>query len=229
MKIIIVLVLISIIALTSAFVGYFVFDCKQSEAYVPIITPTIESTVEPTPTIEPTPTPTIEPTAIPTIEPTPTPTPTAYPKPDFCFECTNTWENRLNNRTSTGELVVLIECQDSVQLQNRAEVQDFMQWEDSHGENWTCGHYARAVHNNAETNGIKCYLVGIQFREFSHAIVMFPTVDDGDVYVDPQGADKWAYIPDDWNSYSIEFMSHVKTWSEGIITQPYSILSINNY
>ena len=132
-------------------------------------------------------------------------------------------------RTSTGELVVIVDCYDSVMLQNRAEVQAFMMWENSKGDNWTCGHYARAVHNNAEVNGIKCYFTSVKFQEFTHAIVMFPTVDDGDVYVDPQGADKWAYIPDDWNSYSIEFMSHVRTFSPGIITQPYAILSINNY
>jgi len=232
MKIIIVLVLISIIALTSAFVGYFAFDCKQSDAYVSIPIETPEPTK--TPTIEPTPTPTIEPTPTETPTPSPTPTqtatpsPTPYPKPDFCFDCTNTWENRINGKTSTGEFVVLIECQDSVPLQNRAEVQDFMRWEDSHGKNWTCGHYARAVHNAAETNGIKCYFTSVRFSEFTHAIVMFPTVDDGDVYVDPQGADKWAYL-DDWSVYRIEFMSHVKTFTPGIIEQPYTILSVNNY
>lgn len=227
---------ISVFSLPILQIPHFVFN-KPAYTYsqeapniaTPFIEPDIEPTIEPTPT--PTPTPTATPTPTPTPTPAPTPTPTATPflKPGFCFDCTNTWENRLNHRTSTGELVVLIECQDSVMLQNRAEVQAFMAWEDSHGDNWTCGHYARAVHNAAETNGVKCFLVSIQFREFTHAIVMFPTKDDGNVYVDPQSADKWAYIPDGWDSYSIEFMSHVKTFTPGIITQPYGILSINNF
>ena len=189
----------------------------------PAIVPTDAPTPSPDPTQEPVPIPS------PTIVPTPDPTATPYPKPGFCFSCANTWETRINGRTSTGELVVIVDCYDSVPLQNRAEVQDFMQWENSDGDNWTCGHYARAVHNNAEANGIKCYFTSVKFQEFTHAIVIFPTVEDGDVYVDPQGADKWAYIPDDWNSYSIEYMSHVRTFSPGIITQTYSILSVNNY
>ena len=191
-----------------------------------IVQPAIEPTEAPMPSPEPTQEPT--PTPSPSPSPTPSPTATPFPKPDFCQECTNTWENRINGKTSTGEFVVLVECLDSMPLQNREEVQAFMMWEDSHGKGWTCGHYARAVHNAAETNGILCYFTSVRFQEFTHAIVMFPTVDDGDVYVDPQGADKWAYL-DDWSVYRIEFMSHVKTFTPGIIEQPYTILSINNY
>ena len=194
---------------------------------IPIISkPVIEPTATPTPSPEPT--ATSSPTPSPTPRPTATPTPTPFPKPDFCFDCSNTWETRILGRTSTGEFVVIVDCYDSQPLQNRAEVQAFMAWDNSKGDNWTCGHYARAVHNNAEANGIKCYFTSVKFQEFTHAIVMFPTVDDGDVYVDPQGADKWAYL-DDWSSYYIEFMSHVRTFTPGVIVQPYSILAVANY
>ena len=201
--------------------------CIAPEPIPTIAEPVIEPTATPTPSPEPTIEPTVTPS--PTLMPTPVPTPTPFPQPDFCFDCTNTWETRINGRTSTGEFVVIVDCYDSVPLQNRAEVQAFMMWENSKGDNWTCGHYARAVHNNAEANGIKCYFTSVKFTEFTHAIVMFPTIDDGDVYVDPQGADKWAYIPDSWNSYSIEFMSHVNTFTPGVIVQPYSIIAISNF
>src|SRR5574343_309004 len=127
--------------------------------------PVIEPTATPTPSPEPT--ATSSPTPSPTPRPTATPTPTPFPKPDFCFDCSNTWETRILGRTSTGEFVVIVDCYDSQPLQNRAEVQAFMAWDNSKG--------------------------------------------------------------DDWSSYYIEFMSHVRTFTPGVIVQPYSILAVANY
>ena len=215
MKIIIVLVLISTIALTSAFVGYFAFDCKQSKAYVsipietpePTETPTIEPTA--TPTIEPTPTVIPTPTQTPTPAPTSSPTPTPFPKPEFCSDCETFWEYEIWGRTTTGEFIRLIECYDSKMLQNRSQVQESMAWDTTYGASYSCGHYAREVQRNAQMNRIQCKFVGLWWERGSqHSILVFPTVEDGDVYVDPLYKDKWAY-PVLGEVYVTEIMSHV--------------------
>jgi hypothetical protein len=78
-------------------------------------------------------------------------------------------------------------------------VEQFMEWDKTsaitYSMNYSCGHYARQVHNNAENSSIQCGLVAIQMGvDGWHSILSFPTVEDGEVFVDPTNCDKWAYV-----------------------------------
>ena len=50
---------------------------------------------------------------------------------------------------------------------------------------YVCSHFAHAVNNNAESQGIRCAFVDIRYPELGHAIVAFDTIDKGLVYFDP--------------------------------------------
>lgn len=55
-------------------------------------------------------------------------------------------------------------------------------------EEYTCHHFSRDVNNNAESQGIRCGYVLVNFvGDTGHAIVAFETVDMGIVFIEPQG------------------------------------------
>jgi len=53
-------------------------------------------------------------------------------------------------------------------------------------ERFSCLDYATELNNNAEKQGIRCYVVELYFEDSAHAIVGFDTVDKGMVYIEPQ-------------------------------------------
>jgi len=83
-------------------------------------------------------------------------------------------------------------------LQNRAQVEQFMLSDttDQHPytEDYKCGSFAKDVVANATATGIEAYYVIIKWEDsyIVHAIVLFPTIEDGDVYVDATQADWWV-------------------------------------
>jgi hypothetical protein len=182
-------------------------NIKALEPMTIIPMPTEQGTpvTDPTPSSTPSPSPTPSPTATPTPKPIPTP----FPQPAFCSDCETFWEYEIWGRTTTGEFINLIECYDSKMLQNISQVQEFMAWDTTYGAGYSCGHYAREIQRTAQMNRIQCKFVGIWWeRGGQHSILVFPTVDDGDVYIDPSYKDKWAY-PVIGEVYVTEIMSHV--------------------
>jgi hypothetical protein len=131
------------------------------------------------PTVEPTSEPTVEPTVIPTIEPTITMT--------------------FNDLTTP-------------QLKNREQVKWFMLWDKTDLNTYTpdfkCGQFARYVIASANAHGIEAKFVILQLdcNPIPHAIVMFPTVEDGEVFVDATCGDWWVemnYGEGNYKSYSM--------------------------
>lgn len=62
---------------------------------------------------------------------------------------------------------------------------------------YTCGYFARDVVLNARAQGIEAYRVIITWEDsWSHAIVVFPTIFSGDVYVDATQGDWWVEMRD---------------------------------
>jgi hypothetical protein len=156
--------------------------------------------------VRPSPTPT--PTPIPTIALTPTP----FPQPAYCKECTDYMDYHIQFTLSTGEGYTVRSCWNAQPLQNAAAVEEFMQWDNIESvpydaDSWTCGHYAQHIQMLAATNSIKCGVVSVRFKYSTHAIVAFPTVDDGILYVDPMGKDRWAYVVQ-WEPYRSWPMNH---------------------
>jgi len=58
--------------------------------------------------------------------------------------------------------------------------------EKEYTDEYTCLEFACETNNNAENLGIRCYIVEITFNEFAHAIIGFPTIDKGMIYIEPQ-------------------------------------------
>jgi hypothetical protein len=133
----------------------------------------------PEPTAEPTPEPTIEPTIEPIYYPTPTITLATLNRP---------------------------------QLLNREQVKWFMLYDKTDQNTYTpdfkCGQFSRGVMSNAGANGIEVKFVILQLASnpISHAIVMFPTIEDGEVFVDATCGDWWVemnYGEGNYKSYSM--------------------------
>lgn len=198
----ITLIVVSLIALSACVVGYYIPNAQDYD---------VSPTPIPTPTPTPSPTQTLEPILTPTATPTPPPTPTPTPKPSFCIDCEGYTVREIHGRLTTSEWVTVIDCPDAVMLQNRSQVEQFMAWDTTDKVkkySWTCGHYAQEVQHNAAKNGIKCHFVGIELYLTWHALVVFPTIDDGNVYVETQRTDAWAY-PVNGQPYRYEPMSHI--------------------
>lgn len=51
---------------------------------------------------------------------------------------------------------------------------------------YECRHFATAVNNNAEAEGLRCAFVLLCFDRGQHAVIAFETVDRGMVYIEPQ-------------------------------------------
>jgi hypothetical protein len=83
-------------------------------------------------------------------------------------------------------------------LQNRGQVEQFMLSDptDQHPytEDYKCGSFAQDVVDNASAMGIEAYYIIVKWEDsyIVHAIVLFPTIEDGDVYVDATQADWWV-------------------------------------
>ena len=128
----------------------------------------------PTP-IEATPEP--ESTPIPTIIPILLPTPIVCPRAD----CT------------TPDSSGIIRC-NPTPLQNKEEVKQFMEWDttDTH-LGYNCRNFANDVCDNASNHEIEAHPVIIWFSDGTiHEIVEFPTVEDGNVFIDTTQSDWWA-------------------------------------
>ncbi|GAI54885.1 unnamed protein product, partial [marine sediment metagenome] len=52
---------------------------------------------------------------------------------------------------------------------------------------YTCSHFAMDVCNNAEEEGFRCAFAIILYAEGGHAIIAFNTIDEGLIYIEPQG------------------------------------------
>lgn len=127
----------------------------------------------PTATSTPTPTPTLTPT------PTPAPTSTILPAPTTFYP-------------------VIEDIPTDGWLLNRGEVRAFMLADKTsdivYSYPWfVCQHFAQAVAWNATDVGIACYPVYINLVWYGlHAIVAFPTIQDGWVFVDATCGDWWV-------------------------------------
>jgi hypothetical protein len=130
----------------------------------------------------PTPTPTPTPTPVPTPVPTPTPTPTPIPNnpdgsPYFCAPCESPMI------LSNVRWWQMLQCQHAQPLQTKEQVKEFMLWDKTdqnpYTSSFTCWNFAVGVIANAESFGI----------DAQHAIIVFPTYQDGMVYVDPTTGD----------------------------------------
>jgi len=53
-------------------------------------------------------------------------------------------------------------------------------------ETFSCKDYASIVNDNAESEGIRCCVVSLSFKESGHVLIGFDTIDKGMVYVEPQ-------------------------------------------
>jgi hypothetical protein len=54
-------------------------------------------------------------------------------------------------------------------------------------DSYVCGEFASDVHNNAESSGIRCALVALEFQDVWHACNAFITTDRGLVFIDCTG------------------------------------------
>jgi len=58
-------------------------------------------------------------------------------------------------------------------------------------DTFNCGHYSMEVNNNAESQGIRCCYVTVNFSGgAAHALVAFETTDKGILYIEPQSDEK---------------------------------------
>lgn len=179
-----------------------------------------------TPVTDPTPSPTPSPS--PTATPTLTPSPTPVPPPDFLVSATYTYSHCINYRMTTGEYMCLTKNPDARPLQNKEQVRQFMEWDDTsslkYGTYFTCGHAAKRVHDNAHNNSIQCYIVALKFSStYWHSIVMFPTKEDGDVYVESLGYDKWGYVTQG-EKYRCSPMQHTNSYNLGGFNINYPVI-----
>ena len=144
------------------------------------------------------PQPAPQPTPEPTIEPTPVPTATPYhPK----SSCSNIFSERINIIKPTG-LMNLYHCDNERLLQNRKEVEQFMTWDLTDRKpfimgQYQCIDYAEDVIYNASIYGIQCGVGVVYFTNgVCHSFIVFRTIEDGDVWVDPTAGDWWIEIDD---------------------------------
>jgi len=111
-------------------------------------------------------------------------------------------------------------------LQNKSQVKQFMLSDatDQHPytDSYQCGSFARAVVHNASIRGLEAYVISLLLDGSSvlHAIVQFPTVDDGDIYVDATSGDWWVdfdMVPSRYCSYSMLNESQYGFYGKSIV------------
>lgn len=148
------------------------------------------------PTALPTPTPTVIPevTAWPTVSPTEIPTPTPLSTPEFCYPCAGELIRSYGYPVSW--TIPLWTCPTAHRLQNREQVIEFAQWDDTDkrdNEGWNCVGYVDNMIKNAESNSVDAGIACYQMEGWGgngHVIVYFDTTEDGIVYVDPTWDDQ---------------------------------------
>jgi hypothetical protein len=183
------LIIAILIGIACPAVGIYAYE-HQSEivnvpynpTYVPILTVNF---------VVPTPSPTLESTIVPMpiIIPTPVPTATPFTTPLPSYSTLHT-----------------------PYLLNREEVKIFMLHDQTDKIPYTaeflCIQFADTVVNNARSIGITASSVIVTWANVrnNHAIVVFPTVEDGEVYVDATCGDWWVdmeYGQGNYDSYSM--------------------------
>ena len=168
---------------------------------LPTSMPTVEPEPIPLPVIS-TPEPTTENIPLPTALPTPTP---------FCGYC----EGGLTITYMRWWEGTYYTCQTAKPLQNKEQVYQFIladKTDEVRQEGWNCAYYAAGVVNNASQFGIKAMIVHVTFEGCSsHAAVLFPTVEDGDVYMDSQTSDWYCFVGD--NSWTEVDMDSGWSWN----------------
>ncbi len=61
-------------------------------------------------------------------------------------------------------------------------------------EKFNCIDYATEVNNNAEKQGIRCYVVQLMFENSAHALICFNTSDEGKIYYEPQSDERVKHL-----------------------------------
>lgn len=137
-------------------------------------------------------------------------------KPYFCSSC-----QEMFNETRYG----IEECATAQKLQNISQVKEFMAWDRTDKKKYTddfmCGSFARNVIRNAEQNNINAGQVVLKLSGYDsvHIIVVFPTVYDGDVFVDATQGDWWVdslVVGNEYHSCSM-YNSEKHTFENSII------------
>lgn len=57
-----------------------------------------------------------------------------------------------------------------------------------------CDEFAEMFNNNAESIGIRCGYVVIEFDEYAHALNAFNTLDEGIIYIEPQSDEELVHL-----------------------------------
>jgi len=57
-------------------------------------------------------------------------------------------------------------------------------------DEYMCLQFATETNNNAEAEGIRCYVVELSFQDSAHSIIGFDTLDRGMVYFEPQSDER---------------------------------------
>ncbi len=131
-------------------------------------------------------------------DPTPTPTAAPSPTPEATIEYVYIWPTVTPSAT-----IDPIASLNKPYLLDRNQVQTFMLWDmtDQHPytSDYMCGSFAHTVIDNAWAFGIVGRYTVVWSPEWSlsHAIICFPTVNDGNVFVDATAGDWWAYPDND--------------------------------
>ena len=87
-----------------------------------------------------------------------------------------------------------------------------------------CRHFARLVNNNAESQGIRCGYVTLDFDSLAdHAIIAFNTTDKGIVYFEPQTDEEVENLEvgnDYWTDCVVSNMNYQDEPGDTIVSDP---------
>lgn len=148
----------------------------------------------------------------PTPLPTPTPNPTIMPTPYHpCSTCNGSIVEEWTNIIKPTGLMTYYRCSTGQPLRNRDEVYQFMQFDQTDKNpfimgNYVCVDFAQDVIHNSAVYGINCGIGVVYFTNgVCHSFIVFPTIDDGDVWVDPTAGDWWIYTTEqgDWKGVNM--------------------------
>ena len=105
----------------------------------------------------------------------------------------STWTQQLPVMNAAGSFVMVSEYRE-VDNTTYANLMQFLQSDHTEDRlyvepSYTCSDFAVALHNNAESQGIRCGIVNVQFagQSVGHAFDVFPTTDKGLIYIDATG------------------------------------------
>jgi len=131
-------------------------------------------------------------------------------------QLTNDSNNLENNLSATQQELDLLKQGDKYSMHDPtySEVVNFIAVDDTNTNEYvpdvfTCINFAQGVNNNAESIGIRCCVIHVEFETNAHALIGFNTIDKGMVYVEPQ-SDEWVENFEVGNDY----------WTECIVPEP---------